>query len=149
MAPNTDSFDGQILKLVNQERAEVGADPLQINEQLDRAANLHSQDQAGMDRMTHTGSNGSSIGDRVKKSGYTYSYTAENVAPVALDSETVMHGGEGFNGITLNPGWMGSENHRNNILNPDFEDIGVGYAESADGSPYWTLSFGNPADSPI
>lgn len=144
MAPNTDSFDGQILNLVNQERANVGADPLRINEQLDLAADLHSQDQANMDNLTHRGSDGSEIGDRIQRAGYAYSYTAENISPVALDAETVMYGGEGFDGITLDPGWMGSDNHRKHILNSDFEELGVGYAESADGSPYWTLTFGDP-----
>ena len=149
MAPNTDSFDRQILDLVNQERAKVGVDPLKINEQLDQAADLHSQDQANMDRLTHRGSDGSFGGDRVKESGYLFSFTAENIAPVALDAGTVMYGGEGFDGITLEPGWMGSEDHRDNILDPNFEDLGVGYGMSADGSPYWTLSFGAPADGAI
>ena len=149
LAPNTDSFDRQILDLVNQERAKVGVDPLKINEQLDRAADIHSQDQANMDRLTHRGSDGSSEDDRVGKSGYLFSLTAENIAPIALDAETVMYGGEGFEGITLEPGWMGSEDHRNNILDSNFEDLGVGYSTSVDGSPYWTLSFGDPADSAI
>lgn len=138
---NTDSFDQQILNLVNEERAKVGADPLQINEQLDQSADLHSQDQASMDTMTHIGSNGSELGTRITDTGYQFSTAAENISQVALDAETVMYGGQGFNNIGIT-GWMDSEGHRNNILNPDLQEIGVGYATADDGSPYWTQVFG-------
>lgn len=140
MNSNSDTFDQQILDLVNQERAKVGADSLRINEQLDQAADLHSQDQAQMDRMTHDGSNGSSIGDRVSATGYSWSQVAENVSQVALDPETVMYGGQGFQNIGIQ-GWMESSGHRQNILDPDLEELGIGYGTSADGSPYWTQVF--------
>ena len=141
MNPNSDTFDRQILDLVNAERAKVGADSLQINEQLDQAADLHSQDQARMDQMTHTGSNGSDIGDRISNTGYNWSRAAENVSQVALDADTVMYGGQGFQNIGI-VGWMDSSGHRQNILDPNLEDIGIGYATAADGSPYWTQVFG-------
>lgn len=141
MNPNSDTFDRQILDLVNDERAKVGADPLRINEQLDRAADLHSQDQASMDRMTHSGSDGSSLGDRITDSGYNWSRAAENVSQVALDADTVMYGGQGFQNIGI-VGWMDSSGHKQNILDPNLKDIGIGYATAADGSPYWTQLFG-------
>jgi uncharacterized protein YkwD len=130
LANNTDTFDQQILDLVNQERAKVGADPLSINEQLDQAADLHSQDQASMNNMSHTGSNGSDSGSRIQGAGYQSSYSAENVAYGYPDAEAVM------------AGWMSSENHRENILNSDLQEIGVGYATSGDGTAYWTQDFG-------
>jgi uncharacterized protein YkwD len=127
---NTDSFDQQILNLVNEERAKVGADPLQINEQLDQAADLHSQDQASINTMSHTGSNGSDMGSRVQDTGYQYSTAGENVAAGYPDAEAVM------------AGWMGSDGHRENILDPNFEDLGVGYSVGDDGNAYWTQNFG-------
>jgi uncharacterized protein YkwD len=130
LANNSDSFDQQILDLVNQERAKVGADPLSINEQLDQAADLHSQDQASMNNMSHTGSNGSNLGIRIQEVGYQFSMAAENVAYGYLDAETVM------------AGWMASEGHRENILNPNLQEIGIGYAVGEGGAPYWTQDFG-------
>lgn len=130
MASNSDTFDQQILDLVNQERAKVGADSLRINEQLDQAADLHTQDQANMDKMSHTGSNGSTMAERIQDAGYQYSTAGENVASGYLDAEAVV------------AGWMGSEGHRANILNSSFEELGVGYGTSADGSTYWTQVFG-------
>lgn len=130
MASNSDTFDQQILNLVNQERAKVGADPLRINAQLDQAADLHTQDQANMDKMSHTGSDGSSMGTRIQDAGYQYSTAGENVAAGYLDAEAVV------------AGWMGSEGHRANILNASFEELGVGYGTSDDGTSYWTQNFG-------
>jgi uncharacterized protein YkwD len=125
-----DIFDRQILDLVNQERAKVGADPLKINEQLDLAADLHTLDQAKMNKMSHTGSNGSTMGDRITNAGYVFSSAGENVAYGFADAAAVVKG------------WMNSEGHRKNILNPNYKEIGVGYAEGADGRPYWTQDFG-------
>lgn len=139
MAFNSDKFDWRILNLVNQERAKVGADPLKVNQQLDRAADLHSQDQAKMDTMTHNGSDGSQPWDRVDATGYEWSQVAENVSQVATNPWTVMYGGMVGN-IDMQ-GWMESSGHRANILNPNLEEIGIGYAVSADGSPYWTQVF--------
>jgi uncharacterized protein YkwD len=125
-----DLFDQQILGLVNQERAKVGADPLKINEQLDLAADQHTLDQASMNKMSHTGSNGSNMGDRIKNAGYVFSSAGENVAYGFGDAAAVMNG------------WMNSEGHRQNILNPNYKEIGIGYAQGADGRPYWTQDFG-------
>jgi uncharacterized protein YkwD len=130
LANNSDTFDQQILDLVNQERAKVGADPLSINEQLDQAADLHSQDQASMNNMSHTGSNGSDFGTRIQGEGYQFSTAGENVAAGYVDAEAVV------------AGWMGSEGHRENILNSGFEELGVGYSTSDDGTTYWTQDFG-------
>jgi uncharacterized protein YkwD len=126
-----DIFDQQILGLVNQERAKVGADPLKINEQLDLAADQNTLDQASMNKMSHTGSNGSNMGARIKNAGYVFSSAGENVAYGFGDAAAVMNG------------WMNSEGHRQNILNPNYKEIGIGYAQGADGRPYWTQDFGS------
>jgi uncharacterized protein YkwD len=49
-----------------------------------------------------------------------------------------------------NGGWMGSSGHRQNILNPDFVDIGIGYAyaESSHYHRYWTQDFGTGDSNP-
>jgi uncharacterized protein YkwD len=144
MLLNSDHFDKQVLDLVNQERAKVGVDPLSIDIALDQAADLHAEDQATIDYMTHFSSDGGNLVDRVDRTGYEFSSIAENVSQVALDPETVMYGGIGFDGIRI-VGWMDSPGHRNNILDPDLEDIGIGFDRSSDGSPYWTQVFGDPS----
>lgn len=126
---NLDRFDGRVLELVNQERAKVGADPLKIDQQLDRAADIHTQYQANTDNMTHVGNKGSSLGDRVNATNYEWSRIGENVAAGYTTPEAVVEG------------WMNSPGHRDNILNPEFEEIGISYANSADKTSYWTQVF--------
>jgi hypothetical protein len=41
-------------------------------------------------------------------------------------------------------GWMESPGHRQNILNADFCELGVGLAYSNTNAPYWTQNFGRP-----
>jgi uncharacterized protein YkwD len=130
MINTSNTFDQQILDLVNNERLKVGIDPLLINEQLNRAADYHSQDQAATNTMSHIGSDGSDVADRIQNVDYQYSVAGENVAFGYLDPEAVV------------TAWMGSEGHRENILNPDFQEIGIGSASGSDGSIYWTQDFG-------
>jgi len=49
-----------------------------------------------------------------------------------------------------NGGWMGSSGHRHDILNPDFVDIGIGYAyeSNSDYHRYWTQDFGAGDSNP-
>jgi uncharacterized protein YkwD len=70
------------------------------------------------------------MGDRIQNAGYLFSSAGENVAYGFGDAAAVMSG------------WMNSEGHRQNILNPNYKEIGIGYAQGADGRPYWTQDFG-------
>ncbi len=79
--------------------------------------------------MTHVGSNGSQIIDRIAATGYAARTWGENVAAGQPDAASVMQS------------WMNSAGHRRNILDPAFSDIGVGLAYSANGTPYWTQDF--------
>ena len=68
-----------ITGLTNQERQEVGVAPLSRNNLLDNAAYNHSYDMLINDFQSHTGSNGSSISDRVEDAGYDWSSVGENI----------------------------------------------------------------------
>jgi uncharacterized protein YkwD len=41
-------------------------------------------------------------------------------------------------------GWMHSRGHRTNILNPDFTEMGAGYAIDGAGRPYYVQVFARP-----
>ncbi|MHA6615659.1 CAP domain-containing protein [Pseudonocardia sp. DLS-67] len=116
-----------VVALVNQEREEAGCDPVSVESHLTEAAQDHSQDQADMGKMTHTGSDGSRVGERATRAGYEWSKVGENVASGTTSPERVM---------SL---WMNSEAHRENILNCAYEDIGVARVDG-----YWTQDFGTP-----
>ncbi|MEV5387601.1 CAP domain-containing protein [Streptomyces sp. NPDC052721] len=117
----------EIVRLVNAERAKAGCQPLTLNSTLTKAAQAHSDDMAAHQNMSHTGSDGSSPGDRITRAGYTWSSYGENVAYGYSTAQQVM------------AGWMTSPGHRANILNCGFKEIGVGLAQPGS---YWTQDFG-------
>ncbi|WP_225827487.1 CAP domain-containing protein [Streptomyces naphthomycinicus] len=117
----------EILRLVNDERAKAGCRALTLNPTLTKAAQAHSADMAAHQNMSHTGSDGSSPGDRITRAGYTWSSYGENVAYGYSTAQQVM------------AGWMSSPGHRANILNCGFQEIGVGLAQPGS---YWTQDFG-------
>ena len=116
----------RIVQLVNAERSKVGCSALTLNTTLSKVAQAHSQDMALHQNMSHTGSDGSSPGDRITGAGYTWSTYGENVAYGYASPEQVM------------AAWMASPGHKANILNCAFKEIGVGLAQPGS---YWTQDF--------
>ena len=121
-----------VIALTNAARATAGLPPLATHPQLQEAARAHSQDQAARNQMSHYGSNGSEVGDRVSATGYSWSAVAENVAAGYSTAQAVMSG------------WMGSAGHRQNILYPGVVHVGVAVATSSSGTPYWTMVLAAP-----
>jgi len=117
-----------MLNAVNRVRRKYGRRSLRLNGRLMAAAQRHSRDMARHKRMSHRGSNGSSLGDRTRKQGYSGGI-AENVAYGQNTVRDVM------------VSWMKSPGHRRNLLNPKYKALGVGYAKN--GRWYWTQVFGS------
>jgi uncharacterized protein YkwD len=65
----------------------------------------------------------------MKQQGIDFKAAGENIAAGQKTAEEVMDG------------WMNSEGHRANILNPDFTHIGIGYVQGGDYGTYWTQLF--------
>ncbi len=125
-------FESEVIDLVNVERAAEGLPPLSYNASLAAAARGHSEDMGLQNYFSHTGLDGRSAADRVTDAGYTWNYVGENIAAGQPTPEDVIET------------WMASDGHRANILNPNFCDIGVGYAYVASSTyrHYWTQNFG-------
>lgn len=120
----------EVVNLVNQERRKAGKSPLRIHSRLNASAQAHSNDMARNNFMSHTGSDGSSPFDRMKRYGYNYRTAAENIAAGQSSPQDVMRS------------WMNSPGHRKNIINGNFRDIGIGYARGGRYGTYWTQNFG-------
>ena len=128
-APVQVSADIQrVVDLTNAERSARGRGALTIDGRLVDAAQRHSNDMAAMNTLTHTGSDGSNPGQRMRDAGYPTSYWAENAAAGYSSADDVMNG------------WMNSSGHRANILSSRVVHIGVAVAYAADGTPYWTMT---------
>ncbi|ONI81513.1 hypothetical protein ALI144C_19540 [Actinosynnema sp. ALI-1.44] len=130
---STRTAQDEVVHLTNAERQKAGCPPLTPVATLNQAAQAHTADMAAHGFMDHTGSDGSSVANRVENSGYTgWRSVAENVAAGQPTAAAVVSE------------WMASSGHRTNILNCALKDIGVGYATSpakAYGT-YWTQDFG-------
>lgn len=124
------------LDLINQQRAAHGLSPLRNNPQLAAAAREHALDMAGHPGMVHVGSDGSEGGERTRRAGYDWRKWGEVT-------------GWGWQGSAAKmvEWWMNSPDHRPYLLDPEMEDIGVGYvyAPGSQWDSYWTVNFGKPA----
>ena len=125
-------FESEVIDLVNVERAAEGLPPLSTDASLASAARAHSEDMGLQDYFSHTSLDGRSPADRITDAGYSWNYMGENIAAGQPTPEDVIDS------------WMASDGHRANILNPNFCDIGVGYAYVAGSTygHYWTQDFG-------
>lgn len=133
----------EILALVNQVRAQGGTcdgqampavAPLTMHPILRGAARAHAGDMAANDYFDHTSLDGRSAFERMQDAGYDFSTAGENISGGNATAQATMDG------------WMQSTGHCENILNPDFQDIGVGYAYSASNQleHLWVQTFGAP-----
>ncbi len=128
------TFENEVVNLINQERANAGVAPLTIHSSLTSAARSHSQDMACNGFFSHTSPTSGSAFDRILAHGYSYSWAGENIiAGYSTPAYSVAW-------------WMNSQAHKNNILNPNFTNIGIGYAYSDESlyGTYVTANFGSP-----
>lgn len=120
------AFEKEVVKLTNQEREKQGLAPLQLDTELSAVAKDKSIDMQQNNYFSHNSPNYGSPFDMMNSYGVDYRTAGENIAMGQTSPEQVVQG------------WMNSEGHRQNIMNPNFTHIGVGHAE--DGN-YWTQMF--------
>lgn len=125
----SDTPDARMLELINAERAKAGQPVLAFEPRLTAAACRHAKDLARGGPLSHRGSDGSDLTDRLTGSGYPFSMAAENLAAgVATPDETVWL-------------WSGSPGHRRNMLTADFRDAGIAHLPGV-GGEVWVLVLG-------
>jgi uncharacterized protein YkwD len=124
-----------IVDLVNQVRVQNGLALLQVDSRLVEMAQIQSTDMAELGQFDHDlpGAALPTLQSRAQYVGYNYSFLGENLAFNYTDANTVM------------AAWLASPGHRENILNADYTQIGVGIAYDSQGEPYYTQDFGMPA----
>ena len=120
-----DSFEREVVRLVNIERRKNGLSELEYNWQLCRVARYKSEDMRDKGYFSHTSPTYGSPFQMIKNFGISYRTAGENIAKGQTSPEAVVKA------------WMNSSGHRANILNPSFTEIGVGYASGN----YWTQMF--------
>ncbi len=126
-------YTTQLLALINSARIQAGLRTLSVNNALAAAAQGHSDDMACHSLLSHSGSDGSSIYERMVAAGYSPS----NWGEIIFGSGSAQ---QAFDW------WMNDKPHREAILDPNVDDFGAGYSYVADSEygGYFSVDFGNP-----
>lgn len=120
--------EAELIDLVNEERVERGLQPLTFDPALVPIARAHSEEMLELGYFAHVSPNTGTLGDRLNAAGYEYMSAGENLA--YAPNVRVAH-----------RGLMQSDGHRENLLEPSFERIGVGILEAPDGTIMVTQLF--------
>jgi hypothetical protein len=114
----SDFTDSALLKTVNSDRSISNVGPLALNYKLEQAAQSKAEYMVSHDFWSHTAPDGKTPWLFITSAGYSYKIAAENLAFGFDDARSTVIG------------WMNSPDHRANILNSNFQDVGFGIASS-------------------
>lgn len=118
----------RVLELVNDERKKAGLNELTLNSNLSKMSEKRAKEISV--NFDHVRPDGSSWTTALDDYDISYSYAGENIAAGYDSPEAVVEG------------WMASEGHRANILNPNFTEMGIGYyTDSSMYKYYWAQNF--------
>jgi len=120
------SYEQEVVRLVNIERAKNGLAALSEDWELSRVARYKSQDMRDKRYFSHQSPTYGSPYDMMRAFGLSYRTAGENIAMGQSTPAAVVNA------------WMNSAGHRANILSRSFTKIGVGYVASGN---YWTQMF--------
>lgn len=128
------SLEAQVIALMNAEREKYGMGALVEQSQITLVARQHSEDMACNNFFDHVSPITNTVIDRVEQVEFEYVLIGENIAAGYLTPAEVFEA------------WMDSETHRDNILNPDYTVVGVGYVylSGSDYGSYWTAVYARP-----
>lgn len=102
----------KLLLFTNKERQKAGLSPLRLDEKLVVVANEKSKDLITKNYWAHNAPDGTAPWELFTRQGYRYSFAGENLARGFDSAEEAV------------AAWMASDKHRENILSPNFRDVG-------------------------
>lgn len=127
-AQNVENVGPAAKPIMNALRAQNGLSPVTLDKTLTKAATSHARDMQKNGFFSHTGSDGSSVGDRARKVRYGFCFIAENIAKGQGSLQQVMDG------------WMNSPGHRRNILSDQARE----FALVRGAGNHWVMVLGRP-----
>ena len=105
---------------LNRERIAQGLPALQWDEALASAAREHAVRMAQRNTLSHQLPGEPAVQDRATRAGARFSLIAENIAVAP-------------NPATIHSAWMQSPHHRENILDPELNVVGIAVVKGSDG----------------
>lgn len=124
-----------LLDEINGARAREGAPPLWADVLLAKAAGAHAQALAEGGASGHFGYDGSDPLKRIEEVGYLPRAFGENIARGSLAPRLIVEA------------WLLSPGHRQILLEPSYQEIGLGGMLSSD-DPIWVAVFGSEKEPP-
>ncbi|MDO8573401.1 MAG: CAP domain-containing protein [Candidatus Daviesbacteria bacterium] len=106
-----------LIELTNKERQKMGLSAVSENAALDKAASLKAQNMFAENYWAHFAPSGKTPWDFILGSGYKFTFAGENLAKNFTNSDDIVKA------------WMASPTHRDNLLNPKYQDIGIAVEE--------------------
>ena len=126
---NSSSFISEVVRLVNIERAKENLSALSESLELDGAANIRANEI--ITKFAHQRPDGREWHTVLAENGISYNASGENIAAGQRTPSEVVDG------------WMNSPGHRANIMNSNFNKIGVGYVTGGSYGHNWVQLFTN------
>lgn len=125
------SYYNEVLRLVNEIRAEVGAAPLTLDTTMCKAATMRAIEMNYSNLFSHTRPDGRSCFSVLGFYGISSGAAGENIAAGYRTPQNVVEG------------WKRSEGHYKNMINSSYKRLGVGLSreQTGDYSDYWVQLF--------
>jgi len=124
------TMEQDLFKLVNIERQKLGLAPVRFSPPLSFLARRHSQNMALRGDISHLSTSGEVYSERLVEGGFYFIKNGENVAY-----------SQAFIPEFIHQGFMDSPGHRVNVLDPDFDELGIGVVFKKDKGYYVTQDF--------
>ena len=130
----------KVISQTNIERQKLGLAPLKYNATLSQSAAAKAEDMFKNNYWAHNSPEGKTPWDFFKSAGYQYSVAGENLAKDFYDTDGLIKA------------WMNSPTHRDNIVNPKYQEIGIGVVNGILNGVKTTLvvqHFALPLNAPV
>ncbi|MEZ5157260.1 MAG: CAP domain-containing protein [Candidatus Nanopelagicales bacterium] len=135
---------GTMFKLVNEARSHTQrcgtktmppTSPVTYNDEIAKAAQAHADDMAAKDYFDHDSLDGRSFSQRIRSTDYSGYPAGENIASGFQTAADTLEG------------WLDSPGHCVNLMDPEFDEMGLGFASRLDAGStvpvtYWVQDFG-------
>ena len=127
----------ELLSRINAERRRARRQPLNLDQRLDAAAQVHAEDMLARSYFAHRSPDGKTVRERARLAGYEWSAIGENLAEGQQSVDEVVEA------------WMRSPGHRENVLDRKYTETGFGLAMGRDPKKneyriLWVETFGLP-----
>lgn len=108
---------GEVIRLTNEKRVQAGLAPLEENSVLDQAAQAKGADMLNKGYWAHVAPDGTQPWKFFSDFGYKYRYAGENLARDFSNPSSAVDA------------WMTSPSHKENLLSPRYQEVGIAVVE--------------------